>query len=185
MRIFLLTTATVVTLGLGTVSALACGMEFVPDEAMPLQQTIDLNEAVENNVLGTQGQAAFDAISTEMTSNAVLMKRDLPVGSTFTSLSETAYSGSGNYTVDVGTAFQRLDLQADLEEFYAGVLAQAEGLSEEDKVELFRSIEPQLTELIYGRPQYQSVSGLDKGAKALDEAKADLAQRLGLSEVPA
>lgn len=181
MRIFLLTTATVITLGLGTVAALACG-EL---EAQMGGPSFDPTLALMNNNIGPQMQDTNDALNSDFVANSALMARTAPVDTAYSALSEVTYKGSGDYTLDVGQAFGRLELQAELEDFYAGVVAQAEGLSEEEKIALYHAVAPQLDAIIDARADKHSFAVGTLGARTLSDAQYDLAIRLGLSAIPA
>lgn len=90
---------------------------------------------------------------------------------------------SGSF-VSRDLAFDRLTLEARLEEFYARLAAEAEGKSEAERVALYHEAEAELTRLILGSSSY-SGSNIEMGHDYLALARLALAQRLGLDAVPA
>lgn len=81
-------------------------------------------------------------------------------------------------------AFDRLVLEAELEEFYAELRQQAEGLTEEERLALYREAEAELLRMILGSPTY-SGQNLSLGIEYAKLARLVLARSLGLEEVPA
>ncbi len=86
--------------------------------------------------------------------------------------------------VKLDRALQRLELEAQLEDFYAEIEARAEGLDEAGRVALYAEAERQLSRLILGSETYGGEQ-FGKGVDYLQHARLVLAQRLGFDSVPA
>lgn len=82
-------------------------------------------------------------------------------------------------SVRLEKAFQRLELEAELESFYADLEQQAAGLSEAERRALYHQAEAELMDIIMASPVYAGPN-LRKGLNHLDQVKDYLAWRLGL-----
>ena len=81
--------------------------------------------------------------------------------------------------IDLDRAFLRLELEASLEDFYAGVLARAEGQDEAARQALYQTAARELQRMILGAGSYDG-RNFDKGVAHLQQAQQDLARRLGI-----
>lgn len=95
--------------------------------------------------------------------------------------SSAALGVEARQSVDPAMAFQRLTLEAELESFYAALERQAAGLSEAERRALYAEAETRLTAMIVASPVYGGLK-LRKGLTHLDQARAQLAWRIGLAE---
>jgi hypothetical protein len=89
----------------------------------------------------------------------------------------------GGQYVKLDRALQRLELEAKIEEFYADLTQQAEGLSRLERLELFHDAEETLRTLVLESETYAGEHHL-KGEEYLDDARHALAWHLGLDETP-
>ncbi len=85
--------------------------------------------------------------------------------------------------VNVGRALQRLELEAQLEDFYAEMQARAEGLDEAGRAALYSEVEGQLRRLILGSETYAG-DAFAKGVDYLKQARLVLARHLGFDSIP-
>lgn len=90
----------------------------------------------------------------------------------------------GGQYVKLDRAFQRLELEAKVEEFYADLSQQAQGLSRLERLELFYDAEEALRALVLESETYAGEHRL-KGEEYLDDARHALAWHVGLDETPA
>lgn len=81
--------------------------------------------------------------------------------------------------IDLDRAFLRLELEASLEDFYARILARAEGQDEAARQALYRTAARELRRMILGSGSYDGQT-FDKGVAHLQQAQQDLARRLGI-----
>ena len=81
-------------------------------------------------------------------------------------------------------AFERLTLEAQLQELFARLEAEAAGKTEAERVALYHEAEAELTRLVLGSTSY-SGSNAAQGHDYLAVARLALAQRLGLDSIPA
>lgn len=105
-----------------------------------------------------------------------------PAAATLAPASDVKAVEEGKF-VSRDLAFQRLALEAQLEEFYARLAAEAEGMSEAERVELYREAEAELARMILGSSTY-SGPNLSKGKDYLALARLVLARHLGFESVP-
>lgn len=90
----------------------------------------------------------------------------------------------GGQFVSLDRAFLRLELEAEIEEFYADLSARARGLSEEERIVLFHEAEEELRKMVLESETYAGEHRL-KGEDYLARARHALAWHLGLDETPA
>lgn len=81
--------------------------------------------------------------------------------------------------VSVERALQRLELEAELEDFYAGLRAQAEGLDQAERRQLYLRSYSELARLILESDSYAG-SGRTRGLAYLSDADVVLRRELGL-----
>lgn len=90
---------------------------------------------------------------------------------------------SGSF-VSRDLAFERLTLEAQLQEFFARLAAEAEGKTEAERVALYHEAEAELTRMVLGSTSYGGAN-VGQGHDYLAVARLALAQRLGFDSIPA
>jgi hypothetical protein len=90
----------------------------------------------------------------------------------------------GGQFVSLDRAFQRLELEAGIEELYADLAQQAQGLSRMERLELFYEAEAQLRAMVLESETYAG-EHRGKGEDYLARARHALAYHLGLDDTPA
>lgn len=105
-------------------------------------------------------------------------------GPSYAAASGDVRAPQGGQFVSLDRAFQRLELEAEIEDFYAQLTTQAQGLSEAERVELFYEAEAELREMVLESETYGGLHRM-KGEDYLARARPALAFYLGLEETPA
>jgi hypothetical protein len=90
----------------------------------------------------------------------------------------------GGQFLSLDRAFQRLELEARIEEYYADLAQQAQGLSRIERLELFYEAEAELRAMVLESQTYAGEHRV-KGEDYLARARHALAYHLGLNEAPA
>jgi hypothetical protein len=105
-------------------------------------------------------------------------------GPSYAAASGDVRAPQGGQYVKLDRAFQRLELEAKIEEFYADLTQQAQGLSRMERLELFYDAEEALRTLVLESETYAGEHHL-QGEEYLDDARHALAWHVGLDETPA
>ena len=95
----------------------------------------------------------------------------------------TAPDPATSQYVSLDRALQRLELEAQLEDFYAEIGAEAQGLDAAGRESLYRDATRRLQRLILGSESY-SGANFQKGVDYLEGAQAVLARALGVEHRP-
>ena len=85
----------------------------------------------------------------------------------------------GGQYVKLDRAFKRLELEAKIEDFYADLTAQAEGLSRGERLQLFYDAEAQLRTMVMESETYAG-EHRSKGEEYFSDARHALAWHIGL-----
>ena len=95
----------------------------------------------------------------------------------------TAPDPATSQYVSLDRALQRLELEAQEEDFYAEIRAQAEGLDPAGREALYREATRRLQRLILGSETY-AAGNFHKGVDYLRDAQVVLARELGVERRP-
>lgn len=95
----------------------------------------------------------------------------------------TAPDPATSQYVSLDRALQRLELEAQLEDFYAEIRAQAQGLDATGREALYRDATRRLQRMILGSESYAGAS-FQKGVDYLEGAQSVLARELGVERRP-
>jgi hypothetical protein len=105
-------------------------------------------------------------------------------GATLHAAASDVRAPDGGQFVSLDRAFQRLELEAQIEDFYAELSREAQDLGRLERLELFYEAEAELRALVQGSETYAGEHRL-KGEDYLAKARQVLAYHLGLDETPA
>jgi len=106
-----------------------------------------------------------------------------PAGTIHAAAGDVRAPEGGQY-VNLDRAFQRLELEAQIEDFYAELTREAQGLSRLERLELYYEAEAELRAMVLESETYAGDHRL-KGEDYLAKARHVLAYHLGLDETPA
>jgi len=105
-----------------------------------------------------------------------------PGGTTYAAAGDVRAPQGGKF-VSLDRAFVRLELEAQIEEFYADLIRQSQGLSEAERIELFHQAEAELHAMVLDSETYAGEHSR-KGEDYYARARYVLAYHLGLDEIP-
>ena len=127
--------------------------------------------------------AAAFTVAAGLAAAATLAEGAAAPGPNYAAASDVRAPQGGQY-LSLGRAFERLELEARIEEFYAELQVQAEGLSEAERVRLFHRAEEELRQMVLESESYAG-QHRTKGQDYFERARHVLAYHLGLDDTPA